>query len=232
MLRGEPADVGSVAEARRIQESLRGRVLTAWDGRQVSVVAGVDVALHGESGRAAVVVLSYPGLGLLEWACAERPLTFPYVPGYLAFREAPVAVDAVSRLRTPPDVYMIDGQGIAHPRRMGIAAHIGVLLDAPTIGCAKSRLFGDHGEVGEERGQRTPLTDPSTGEVVGSVLRTRTGVSPVFVSIGHRVDLETSMGLVLGCARYRIPEPLRLAHILASHGEEKLRSTALRDRRV
>ena len=178
-------------------------------------VAGVDVGLKHGIARAAVVVLTFPDLEIVERVCAERPVTFPYVPGLLSFREAPVILDALSRLKRTPGVLIFDGQGYAHPRRVGIATHIGILLDHPTVGCAKSRLCGTHDEPNSERGSYTWLYDRN--EVIGAVVRTRTRVKPVFVSIGHKTRLKSAIDLILRCgAGYRLPEPTRWAHRVAS----------------
>jgi deoxyribonuclease V len=178
-------------------------------------VAGIDVGIKDGLARAAVVVLTLPQLELIEQACAERPATFPYVPGLLSFREAPAILDALATLTHIPDVLIFDGQGYAHPRRMGIATHIGVLLDHPAIGCAKSRLCGTYQEPGLDRGSRTWLRDGE--ETIGAVVRTRTRVKPVFVSVGHRVSLPTAIDTVLRCGGgYRLPEPTRRAHRVAS----------------
>jgi deoxyribonuclease V len=142
------------------------------------------------------------------------PVSFPYVPGLLAFREGPIVLAALERLAERPDVLIFDAQGLAHPRRMGLATHLGILLDVPSVGCAKSRLCGKETEPGEEKGSWTPLLD--RGEVIGAVVRTRSRVRPVYVSVGHRVDLETAVSLVLSCAtKYRLPEPTRWAHRVA-----------------
>jgi deoxyribonuclease V len=160
------------------------------------------------------VVLALEGLAPVDYAVATRPVTFPYVPGLLAFREGPVVLDALEKVGTTPDLLIFDGQGLAHPRRLGIASHIGLLVDMPAIGCAKSRLCGGHDEPGEEPGDYASLVD--NGEIIGAVLRTRRGVKPVFVSIGHRVDLATSIEYVLACCRgYRLPETTRWAHRVA-----------------
>jgi deoxyribonuclease V len=204
----------SLTEAREIQQQLRGRVRTEPLDYPPATIAGIDVSVKGNLSRAAVVLLSYPELVPLYAATAERPTSFPYVPGLLAFREGPAVLAALEELASRPDVLMFDGQGWAHPRRMGIAAHLGVLLDIPSIGCAKSRLCGAHAEPERQKGDWTPLTDGD--EVIGAVVRTRDNVRPVFVSIGHRVDLRTAVRLVLGCAaRYRLPEPTRWAHRVA-----------------
>ena len=181
-------------------------------------VAGVDLSPPDKTTglvRGAVVVLSYPEFEVLEVATAEdRPL-FPYVPGLLSFRESPVLVQALERLNTTPDLLLVDGQGIAHPRRFGIACHLGLLAEIPTIGCAKSRLIGTYEEPGTERGSWTPLQNK--GETIGAVVRTRSGVNPIYVSPGHRVDLETSVRWALACSpRFRVPIPTRQAHLAAA----------------
>jgi deoxyribonuclease V len=150
----------------------------------------------------------------LEAARAELALTYPYVPGLLSFREAPAILVAVERLRIEPDLFILDGQGLAHPRRMGIACHVGVVIDKPCIGCAKSRLIGEYGQVGPNVGDYSELHHQ--GEIVGAVLRTRTGVNPVYISVGHKVDLETAISHILRCGKgYRLPEPIRWAHKIA-----------------
>ena len=176
-------------------------------------IAGVDISVDRARGRGvgAVVVLSYPELEPVEVAVEEAPLTFPYVPGLLSFRETPVLAAAFARIAGPIDLLLVDGQGLAHPRRFGLACHLGLLLDVPAIGCAKSRLLGEHATPGEPAGSRADLID--RGEVIGSVLRTRTGVKPLFVSAGHRIALAEAEAWVLRCCRgYRLPEPTRLAH--------------------
>lgn len=208
-----PWDV-SPAEARDIQHQLRERVLVQPLGHRPESVAGVDVSIRGGQARAAVVLLTYPGLVPFRSVTAEMVASFPYVPGLLAFREGPVVLAALERLADWPDVLMFDAQGLAHPRRMGLAAHLGVLLDMPAVGCAKSRLCGVYAEPEEQKGSWTPLTDGN--QVIGAVVRTRDGVRPVFVSVGHRVDLEAAVSLVLDCAiKYRLPEPTRWAHRVA-----------------
>jgi len=200
-----------------IQRRLAGHVvLQGEDSASWDLVAGIDVGLKSRvTARAGVVVLTYPGLEVVERAVAERPITFPYVPGLLSFREAPAVLDALEQLQHRPDVLMFDGQGYAHPRRMGIATHVGIVVDIPSVGCAKSRLCGTHEEPGPERGCQELLYDGE--EVIGAVVRTRTRVKPVFVSVGHRISLEAAVELVLACAtRYRLPEPTRQAHHLAS----------------
>ena len=204
----------SPAEAKEIQRQLRDRVLVQPLDHPPETIAGIDVSVKAEQARAAVALLSYPDLIPFHAATAEMPVSFPYVPGLLAFREGPVVLAALERLTDRPDVLMFDAQGLAHPRRMGLATHLGILLDVSTVGCAKSRLCGMYVEPDEQKGSWTVLVDGD--EVIGAVVRTRNGVKPVFVSIGHRVDLETAVSLVLDCApRYRLPETTRWAHRLA-----------------
>lgn len=200
-----------------LQEELGQRVVREDRLGEVGGIAGVDVGYerHEQVSRAAVAVLSFPGLRLQESAVARAPAGFPYVPGLLSFREVPAILAALERLKEPPALLLCDAQGYAHPRRFGLACHLGVLVDIPAIGVAKGRLVGAHEEVPPERGAWRPLVD--RGEVVGAALRTRTGVRPVYVSPGHRVSLETALRLVLQAApTYRLPEPIRLAHRLAS----------------
>jgi deoxyribonuclease V len=203
----------SYDEAVAIQETLRPRLrLTPLPGR-IRLVAGTDVAYSRPTHRmyAAVVVLALPSLEVVETAEAASRARFPYIPGLFTFRELPPLLGAFRRLRRRPDAILFDGQGLAHPRRFGLACHGGLLLDIPSVGCAKSRLIGEHGVVGRARGDRSELT--SGGQVVGAALRTRDGVKPVYVSPGHRADLASSIDLVLATTRrYRIPEPVRLAH--------------------
>jgi len=208
-----PWDV-SPAEAQKIQRRLRKCVLVEPLSRQPEVIAGVDVSVKGKQARAAVVLLSYPGLTTLRAVTAEMPVSFPYVPGLLAFREGPVVLAALEQLESRPDILMFDAHGLAHPRRMGLATHLGILLDMSAVGCAKSRLRGTYVEPNEQKGSWALLVDGD--EVIGAVVRTRGGVRPVFVSIGHRVDLEAAISLVLDCAtRHRLPEPTRWAHRVA-----------------
>jgi len=182
---------------------------------RVDTVAGIDVGVKGDMARAAVVVLTFPDLQPVERLSVDRRVTFPYVPGLLSFREAPAILEALALLSHIPDVLVFDGQGYAHPRRMGIATHVGILLDHPSVGCAKSRLCGTHEEPGPERGSYAWLYDRE--EIIGAVVRTRTRVRPVYVSIGHKIRLQSAIDLVLRCgAGYRLPEPTRWAHRLAS----------------
>jgi deoxyribonuclease V len=209
----------TIEQAVAVQERLRSQVVVADEIASLASVAGVDAGFEedGTIARAAVVVLSYPELKPLDYALARGPARFPYVPGFLSFREAPVILDALALLKSPPDLMICDGQGIAHPRRLGIASHLGVLTGLPTIGCAKSLLIGRHDELPHERGVRVPLIHRR--EQIGWALRTRPGVKPVYVSPGHRVALSTAADLVMACVtRYRLPETTRYAHNLASNG--------------
>jgi deoxyribonuclease V len=205
----------SPKEARDLQKTLAGKVIQAPLTGPVSTVAGIDVGIRHGTATAAVVVLTYPHLKTIEQTVSTRPAEFPYIPGLLTFREGPVVLDTLEKLTALPDVMIFDGQGIAHPLRLGIASHIGILLDRPTIGCAKSRLCGTHAEPDPERGSHALLFDGD--EAIGAVLRTRTNVKPLFVSPGHRIDISGSIRLVLRCCRrFRLPETTRLAHRLAS----------------
>jgi deoxyribonuclease V len=200
-------------EAIAIQRRLADRVVREGDLGKVRRVAGADIAIDRarKRGTGAVVVLSYPELEVVEVAVEEAPLTFPYVPGLLSFREAPVLREAFRRIAGPIDLLLVDGQGLAHPRRFGLACHLGLLLDVPAIGCAKSRLVGEHAMPDESARSRAGLRDD--GEVIGTVLRTRAGVRPLFVSAGHSIGLSEAEEWVLRCCRgYRLPEPTRLAH--------------------
>ncbi|MBM3143623.1 MAG: deoxyribonuclease V [Chloroflexi bacterium] len=205
-------------EATRLQEKLKAGVIsTPLADESIRYVAGIDVGFPSrkEIARAAVVVMRYPTMELIAQGLAELPVTTPYIPGLLSFREVPVILRALEELTQTPDVLMTDSQGIAHPRRFGLACHLGVLLDIPTIGCAKSILVGGHAPLPEARGSTAALVDD--GETIGAVVRTRAGVKPVYVSIGHRVDLTSAVRVVLNCGRgYRLPEPARQAHHLAS----------------
>lgn len=177
----------------------------------IRLVAGVDVSVRENISQAAVVVLRYPDLTVIETVLAHAPTPFPYIPGLLSFREGPVLEDAFRQLQHEPDVFIFDGMGIMHPRRLGIASHMGLWLDRPTIGCGKTRLVGRYEEPEPERGSQSPLL--YYGQQLGVVLRTRDRVKPVFISPGHRADLQTSIDLILACTpRYRLPEPIRAAH--------------------
>jgi deoxyribonuclease V len=204
-------------EAVEIQNRLRWHVSTEDDFGEVRLVAGVDIGFEDEGAttRAAVVTLNFPELTVYESALVRRPTQFPYIPGLLSFREVPAALDALAQLGTPPDLLLVDGQGYAHPRRLGIACHLGLLSNIPAIGVAKKRLVGRHDPLSDERGTWQPIHD--SGEVIGVVLRTRPGVKPVYVSAGHRISLSSAIAYTLRCTgRYRLPETTRRAHNLAS----------------
>ncbi|MEW6544697.1 MAG: deoxyribonuclease V [Nitrospirota bacterium] len=210
-------------EAVKIQERLRIRVIPKGAVKTPKLVAGADCAFDKAADRiyVALVVLSFPGLEPVETVTLSDRLRFPYVPGLLSFREAPALLKAFVKLEHEPDVIFVDGQGLAHPRAAGIACHLGVLLDRPTIGCAKSLLFGTYDEPGASRGSSSSLYD-GQGRVIGSVLRTRDRVRPVFVSIGHRINLARAVEIALACGKgYRIPEPTRLADILAERAKRE-----------
>jgi deoxyribonuclease V len=207
-------------EAFEIQLRLAPKVSTENHLGKVRLVAGIDVSFNADkTARAGLVVLSYPELELVEMIQIEGIASFPYIPGLLSFRELPMALQAFEKLRLSPDLIVVDGQGIAHPRRIGLASHLGLLLDTPTIGCAKSLLCGNHDELGSEAGGfQSILFDNS---IVGAALRMRENIKPVYVSPGHKIDLLSSIEWILKCCRgYRLPEPCRLAH-LASKGNLK-----------
>ena len=202
-------------EARELQNRLRTQVITADRFGTINTVAGVDIGLKKDIARASVVVLSFPELQVVDFEVAESPVRFSYIPGLLSFREIPPLLTAFDRLKTEPDLVIVDGQGIAHPRRFGLASHLGLILDKPTIGCAKSRLHGRYKEPEQKQGAYTYLTDK--GEVIGAVVRTRTNVRVVYVSIGHRISLDSARTWTLACCRgYRLPETTRYAHNAAS----------------
>ncbi len=206
----------SVAQALEIQRQLAVQVLREGGITAPRFIAGVDISVQKAAGTAtgAAVVIQYPELRLVEAKTVQGKLDFPYIPGLLSFRESPLTLAACEQLTLMPDLIVVDGQGIAHPRRVGLASHLGLLLDIPTIGCAKSLLCGEHGVPGETPGSYAEVVD--RGETVGAALRTKTGVKPVYVSVGHRVDLQTAIYWVLRlCRAYRLPEPTRLAHLAA-----------------
>ena len=203
----------SLAQALDLQRRLAAQVSRNSEVTTPHFIAGVDISVGKTQGIAtgAVVVLSYPELQVVETKVVQGRLDFPYVPGLLSFRESPLTLTACEELSITPDLIMVDGQGVAHPRRFGLASHLGLFLDTPTIGCAKSPLCGSHEVPGVETGSYAEVIDK--GETIGVVLRTKPGVKPVYVSIGHKVDLQTAIHWVLECCRgYRLPEPTRLAH--------------------
>jgi deoxyribonuclease V len=206
----------SIPQAQAIQVRLAGQVSKTGEVINPRLIAGVDISVDKDSGTGtgAAVVLRYPELELVEHRVVKGELAFPYIPGLLSFREAPLVLAACEKLAVAPDLILVDGQGIAHPRRLGLASHLGLFLNTPTIGCAKSRLCGRHEEPGEAASSYAELTD--NGEVIGAALRTKDSVKPVYVSIGHKVDLSSAIRWVLACGRgYRLPEPTRLAHLAA-----------------
>jgi deoxyribonuclease V len=204
------------AQALELQSRLSAQVRRTNELTSPRYIAGVDISVDRARGmgRGAVVVLSYPELEIAEVQTIEGRLDFPYVPGLLSFREAPLTLAACEKLEITPDLILVDGQGIAHPRRLGLASHLGLFLDTPTIGCAKSRLCGHHGTPGGKPGSYAELKD--NDETIGAALRTKSGTNPIYVSIGHRVDLEAAIYWAMQCCRgYRLPEPTRLAHLAA-----------------
>ncbi len=205
------------AEAVALQRELAGQAVIRDEFGPVRTVAGVDVGFEdrGAVTRGAVALLAADSLELLDHVVARRPTEFPYVPGLLSFREVPVILDALAKLATTPDLVLCDGQGTAHPRRFGIACHLGVLTDLPTIGVAKSRLCGEHEPVPEAKGAWIPLWHK--GEIIGAVVRTRSRVRPLYISPGHRVSLDSAIAWTLRCTtRYRLPETTRHADRIAS----------------
>lgn len=225
----------SLSEARARQQELRSQVVREGEPQGLRYVAGVDCAFpgqyEGKVTRAAVAVLRYPELDLQEHVVIERPTDFPYIPGFLSFREVPAIVTALGKLKTTPDLLIVDGHGYAHPRGLGIACHLGVETGFTTIGAAKSRLIGDFRMPGPKAGSRSPLT--YHGEVVGTVLRTRDGVSPLFVSSGHKIGLEAAVKWVLACTRgYRLPETTRWADGLAGDPDFRIKPRVTRQGRM
>ena len=203
----------SPSEAVALQRELRREIVAdrPIDLAGLRLVAGVDVSVKENRSQAAVVVLSFPELRPLETVRSERPTPFPYIPGLLSFREGPVLEEAFAKLRLEPDVFVFDGMGIAHPRRIGIASHMGLWLERPSIGCGKTLLTGRYRDLGAEKGAWAPLID--RGDVIGAAVRTRAGTNPVFISPGHLADLPSAIELVLRCSpRFRLPEPIRFAH--------------------
>jgi deoxyribonuclease V len=202
-------------QAVELQRNLAGRVLSDGLLNNVHFIAGFDVSVsrRGES-TAAAVVLNYPGFSLIEKIQIKGRPTFPYVPGLLSFREIPLVLGVCEKLKITPDLVFVDGQGIAHPSHFGLAAHLGLLLDIPTIGCAKSHLFGEYQNPASEAGSYTYMTDPYSNLTLGTVLRTKTAVKPLFVSVGHKIALSSCIEWVLQCCKgYRLPEPTRWAHL-------------------
>jgi deoxyribonuclease V len=218
-----------IPAARALQQELSAQVVSRDALGSVTRVAGTDCGFKdgGKITRAVVAVLAYPSLELLEYAEAERPTDFPYIPGLLSFREVPTLLAAFDKLKQPPDLLLCDGQGYAHPRRFGIACHLGVTLGIPSIGVAKSRLVGTHPEPDTVAGSRVPLMDK--GEVIGTVLRSKPRTNPLYISVGHRVSLDTAVDYVLACCRgYRLPETTRWADGLAGDPAFRLKPRRIR----
>ena len=205
----------SPEEARNIQNRLRQLVIHTDELADVQTVAGIDIGIKENLASASVVVLDFPGLEPIDGAIVESPVGFPYIPGLLSFRETPPLLKAFDQLKTEPDLLIADGQGLAHPRRFGLACHLGLILDTPTIGCAKSRLCGKHKEPDSQKGSHEYLWDK--GEVIGAAVRTRRDTSVVYVSTGHRISLDSAIGLTLRCCKtFRLPETTRYAHKAAA----------------
>jgi deoxyribonuclease V len=210
--------VESPDEAIALQERLRLQLVLGWGEVEIDAVAGVAVVAKGGLLHAGIAVLTYPELGIVETSQAECAETFPYIPGLLAFREGPAITQAWERLRHEPDLVLFEGHGFAHPRRFGLACHMGLWLGVPSIGVARRRLFGIHAPPGPLRGDMCPVLDPDEpGMIIGMFVRTLLGVRPIYVSAGHRMDLEHAVAFTLGCCRrHRMPEPIRLARLAAS----------------
>jgi deoxyribonuclease V len=204
----------NIEQAKEIQESFSAKIRCTPLRKKPKLIAGVDAAYTENRIFAAACLYSYPELDLLDEVCVVSSISFPYIPGYLSFREGEAIIRALRLLKAKPNLILIDGQGIAHPRRLGIASHIGVLLDLPTIGCAKSRLIGEFQEPNWKSGVHSPLLFKE--KIVGAVVRTRDHVRPLFISPGHKVSLKNSVEIVLQTTRgFRIPEPLRRADFLS-----------------
>lgn len=209
-------------DAVKLQHKLRERVIERGVIRNIRYVAGADVSVSAERTemKAAVTLLSYPDMEPVENATANGKPAFPYVPGLLSFREGPLLLECFGKLKRKPDVIIFDGHGVAHPRRFGIAAHMGVWLETPSIGCAKSPLYGKFETPGDEKGVFTYIKD-NESRIIGACLRSRKGVKPIFISVGHKLSLDCAIEIVLNCTpRYRLPEPIRSAHNLAGMGSK------------
>ena len=221
----------SPQEAIALQKDLADKVIRYDQLDNIRYIAGVDVGFENnhQTTRAAVALLSYPDLKLKAHAIARRPTDFPYVPGLLSFREIPASIQAIEQLKQKPDLILCDGQGLAHPRRLGIACHLGLLLDIPTIVVGKTRLIGKHEEPPNEKGSWVPLMDK--GEEIGAVLRTRVNVKPLYISLGHRISLTSAVDYVMhSISRYRLPETTRWAHRLASGDQTQIQRALDKER--
>ncbi|MCX8082814.1 MAG: deoxyribonuclease V [bacterium] len=208
-------------EASKIQIALKQHVCLKYTLPKIERVAGADTAYYNGMIIGGIIIFEFPHLRIIERRFATLPVTFPYIPGFLAFREGPVLLKVFEKIINTPDVIIFDGQGIAHPRRMGIATHLGILLNKPSIGCAKSVLVGEYLFPEKEKGRYSLLKDK--GEFIGAVLRTKEGVNPVFISPGHKIDLLNSIDIVLKCTTiYRLPEPVRQAHIFVNELKKEI----------
>jgi deoxyribonuclease V len=218
-------DAAGYREAVQVQERLKSQLILEGDLKEIKTVAGADIsyAKGDDTFFAAAVLLRLPHFEVIEESSASGRVHFPYIPGLLSFREGPILLQAFEKLRQVPDLVLIDGQGIAHPRGFGLAAHMGLLLDIPTVGCAKTRLIGTHGEVGQNVGDFAEMFLDS--RVIGAVLRTKKNVKPVYISQGHKISLEGALKAVLQClSGYRIPEPVRRAHLAVNVIRQKSQS--------
>ena len=218
----------NTTQAIEIQNNLSDRVIKLDALPDVKYVAGVDMSTRrtSKTATASVVLLNYPELEVIDVQTASGHLEFPYIPGLLSFRELPLTLAACEKLPITPDIIIVDGQGIAHPRRFGLASHLGIIMNIPTIGCAKSRLCGSYTEPENESGNYSNLVDKN--EIIGAVVRTKQGVKPVYVSIGHKISLDTAINWVVHCCRgYRLPQPTRLAHLAAGGNLQISNGTAI-----
>lgn len=211
-------------EAIKIQKDLKSNISLKKSFSKINKIAGADVSYYQNKMIAGVVIFEFPNLKIVERQSFISTVNFPYIPGLLTFREGPSLLAAFKKIKNDPDIILFDGQGIAHPRRMGIATHLGLFLDKPTIGCAKSKLSGKYTSVGEEKGDYTLLKEGK--EVLGVVLRTRRKVKPIFISPGYKIDLSNSIEITLKCiVKYRLPVPVREAHIFVNQIRNNLTST-------
>lgn len=209
----------SPKEAIQLQGRIRKKiVIKRLSLKKIGLIAGVDVSVKDNLSKAAIIVLTYPGLRIVETVTCVTKTRFPYVPGLLSFREGPVILECVKKLKAQPDLFIFDGQGLAHPRKTGLASHMGVILNKPAIGSAKSLLYGTYKTPGNKKGDFSFLIDKA-GKAIGAVLRTRDNIKPIFVSPGHLVDIDSSVRIILSCSpKFKIPEPIRAAHNAASIG--------------